>query len=74
VTTLILDKDMGIWDSITTSRKMTKWSVRSLIVISIVTWLVQLLGVLTLCIGLFRTIPFMNLAETLAYRALRDNK
>jgi len=74
VTTLILDKDLGIWEAITTSRAMTKWSVRSLIVLSIITWLVQILGVLTLCVGLFRTIPFMNLAETLAYRTLRDHK
>lgn len=74
VTTLILDKNLGIWEAITTSREMTKWSVRSLIVLSIITWLVQILGVLTLCVGLFRTIPFMNLAETLAYRTLRDHK
>ena len=74
VTTLILDKDLGIWEAITTSREMTKWSVRSLIVLSIVTGLIQILGIVTLCVGLFRTIPFMNLAETLAYRALRDRK
>ncbi|MEI6426046.1 MAG: DUF975 family protein [Candidatus Absconditabacteria bacterium] len=74
VTTLILDKNLGIWEAITTSREMTKGSVRSLIVISIITGLVQILGILTLCIGLFRTIPFMTFAETLAYRALRDRK
>lgn len=74
VTTLILDKDLGIWEAITTSRAMTKWSVRSLIVLSIVTGLTQILGILTLCVGLFRTIPFMNLAETLAYRTLRNRE
>ena len=74
VTTLILDKDLGIWEAITTSREMTRWSVRSLIVLSIITWLVQILGILTLCVWLFRTIPFMNFAQTLAYRTLRDRK
>lgn len=70
-TTLILDQDLGVWESIKTSRTMTKGSVRKLIVIGLVTGIVQVLGILTLGIGLFRTIPFMVLAQTLAYRALR---
>ncbi len=70
-TTLILDQNLGIWESIKTSRAITKWSVRKLIVISLVVGIIQLLGIATLGIGLFRTIPFMNLAETLAYRTLR---
>jgi uncharacterized membrane protein len=61
-TTLILDQDLGVWESIKTSRTMTKGSVRKLIVIGLVTGIVQVLGILTLGIGLFRTIPFMVLA------------
>ena len=70
-TTLILDQNLGIWEAIKTSRKITKGSVRKLIMIALVTGIIQVLGILTLGIGLFRTIPFMVLAQTLAYRALR---
>ena len=83
VTTLILDKNLGIWEAIKnlgiweaikTSRSMTKWSVWSLLIINFLTGLTQILGILTLGVGLFRTVPFMNLAQTLAYRSLRDHK
>lgn len=73
-TTVILDKDTGIREAIKTSRSITKGYVWLLFVFNLTLGLIQLIGVLTLGIWFFRTIPFMFLAQTLAYLQLRDRK
>lgn len=67
---LILDKGLGFWDAMETSRKAVQkqwWAVAGVTLLSVG---VVLLGMAALCVGVFIAVPLIFIAQANAYRAL----
>ncbi len=67
---LIVDKNMGVIESLKKSREITKGATWELLVFGLLTFLVILLGVLALLVGLFAALPTAMLAWAFVYRRL----
>lgn len=66
----IADKKTGAIESIKSSWVMTKGSVRTLVILSIILMLINLVGLMLLGLGLLFTAPMSYMAQTLAYRKI----
>ena len=67
----IVDRDMGVFDAFRYSSSLTQNNKMSLLGLSILLGLINLGGMLALCIGLFFTVPLTWLASLIAYRWLQ---
>lgn len=67
---LIIDKGMGPISALKTSYAMTKGHVRSLFILASSMSLINLLGLLSLIVGLFVTVPTTIIAKAYIYRKL----
>ena len=72
--TAIVDKDMSIWESFQYSADLTQNNKWALLGLGILTFLINLGGLIVLCIGLIFTIPLTWLAWLLAYRWLKHGQ
>lgn len=64
---LIVDKDMGIMDSLTTSKDITTGNKLTIFALGFVSLGIVLLGLLALCIGVIVAGPFVSLIFAVAY-------
>jgi len=72
---LILDKDMGIMDSLSGSWKLTKGFAFDLFVLALVSFVVTILGVLALLVGVLVAAPVVYAGRLAAYNfLLKENK
>lgn len=69
---LILDKNYGPWKAIKTSRRISKWFVTDMFAISLIGWLINILGVLALLVGMLRTVPLLLLANAYVYKRISE--
>lgn len=69
---LIVDKNMAPVDAIKRSWEMTKGVKWQLFLFGLLLFLINLLGVLALCIGIFVTTPLTLVALAYVYRKLED--
>lgn len=67
----IVDKNMGIWESFQHSAAITRNNMWALLGLGILCALINLAGLLALCLGLLFTVPLTWLAWLLAYRWLK---
>lgn len=67
----IIDKNMGVMDSLRYSSDLTKNNRMNLFVLALLSFLVCLAGALALLIGLAFALPVVTLAFALAYRVLQ---
>lgn len=67
---LIIDKDMGLFESIKKSGEITMGSKWNLFLLGLLLGLINVLGVLALGIGLLITVPISLMATTFVYRKL----
>jgi len=67
---LIVDRGVGVIDSLKESWRITKGHKWQLFLLGLLLLLINLLGILALLVGIFVTIPITLLAFTHAYRTL----
>lgn len=67
----IVDKDLGVFDSLKYSARITEGNVLNLFGLGIVCFLIVIAGVLALVVGLIAAIPVAYLASFVAYRWLQ---
>lgn len=67
---LIVDQDMGIMDSLKKSAEITAGVKWELLGLSILSTLINILGIIAFGIGLFATVPTTMMAYTYVYRRL----
>ncbi|MCW1883901.1 GYF domain-containing protein [Luteolibacter flavescens] len=67
----IVDKDLGVMDSLKYSARITQGNLLSLFGLAIVSMLIVLAGVLALLVGLFAALPIVYLASYVSYRWLQ---
>ena len=69
-TYLVIDKDMGVVDSLNKSWEMTKGVKWNLFLFSLLLVLINIVGLLALIVGLIITIPLSIIATAFVYRKL----
>jgi uncharacterized membrane protein len=65
---LVIDRDMGPIDAIKMSARAAMSNIGGIILLFILAALVNILGMIALCVGLFVSIPVTWVANTVAYR------
>lgn len=71
---LILEKNLGPWQAITHSWKMTKGFASNIFALNILFGAINLLWLLALLVGLFWTLPLFYIANAILYKKLLSHK
>ena len=71
---LIIDKRLGFWDAMEVSRKVITRRWWNFFALGILCWLINLGGILLLCVGTFVTVPLTMLALMYAYEDIFGNR
>lgn len=71
---LILEKNLGPWESIKESRKITKDKVSNFFALNILLGVINILGLLALIVWLFWTLPLFYIANAVFYTKLISHK
>ncbi|AHB41123.1 Integral membrane protein [candidate division SR1 bacterium RAAC1_SR1_1] len=71
---LILSKNLGPWEAIKQSRKLTKGKVSNLFALNVLLGFINILGFVALIVGLFWTLPLFYIANAVFYKKLLSFK
>lgn len=69
-TFLVLDRNAGVLESVSTSFRLTRGRTRALFVLHLAQFIINLVGFLPFGLGLLVTLPFTRLVSAVAYNAL----